>query len=116
MTEVEIFHAGEIALQERTGQRSIAQRRGPMIRDRLVDGARAFVRDQAHAAVAAVATDGTLWASLWCGAPGFLRSDENGEHLEVLDALERTPADDPVRPVVRETTPLAMLVIDFATR
>ena len=40
MPDTEVFHAGEIEVQERTGERSLAVRRGPMLRDRLVDGAR----------------------------------------------------------------------------
>ena len=116
MREACVFHAGEIAVQQRTGERLLAQRRGGMIRDRLVEGARAFIGSQAVAAVSAVAPDGTLWASLWCGMPGFLHSDEHGERVEVVSALDHTLAVDPVRPVIRAGAPLGMLVIDFETR
>jgi uncharacterized protein len=109
------FHAGEIAVQERSGERSVAQRREGMIADRLVDGARAFLSTQGHIAVGAMAPDGTLWASMWCGESGFLRSDD-GEHVEVVSVLDRTLADDPARPIVQAGAPLGLLVIDLATR
>ncbi len=116
MSERNVYHDGEIAVQERAGERALAERRGAMIGDRLVDGARAFLRLQGAAAVAAAGPDGALWASLWCGAPGFLRSDEAGEHVEVVSALDRTLADDPVGRILRAGAPLGMLAIDFTTR
>lgn len=116
MPGMDVYHAGEIAVQERTGDRSVAQRRGGMIGDRLVEAARPFLSRQGVAAVAATSPDGTLWASLWCGMPGFLRGDEHGEHVEVASSLDRTLAADPVRAVVGVSAPLGMLVIDFATR
>jgi hypothetical protein len=37
----DVFHAGEIAVQERAGERTVAVRRATMICDRLDDGMRA---------------------------------------------------------------------------
>ena len=110
------YHAGEIAVQKRSGERSIAERREGMVADRLVPGARAFLSRQGVAAVGAAASDGGLWASLWTGTPGFLRGDDDGGHIEVISALDRTLDVDPVRPLVRAGAPLALLVIDFTTR
>ena len=111
-----VFHTGEIAVQQRTGERSLAERRGAMIRDRLIEGARHFLGGQGVAAVSAAAPDGTLWASLWCGEPGFLQGDELGERVQVVSVLDRTLADDPVHSIVRAGAPLGMVVIDFETR
>ena len=110
------YHAGEIAVQERAGERSIAARRGGMVGDHLVDGARAFLRHQGVAAVGAEAPDGTLWASLWTGALGFLGSDVDGERVDVHSALDRTLDVDPVRPIVHAGAPLGLLAIDLETR
>jgi hypothetical protein len=87
-----------------------------MIADRLVDGARAFLGAQGDVAVGAIAPDGSLWASLWCGDAGFVRGDDRGEHVEIVSALDRTLPTDPVRPLVRAGAPLGILAIDFATR
>ena len=110
------YHAGEIAVQERAGERSVAARRRGMVGDYLVDGARAFLTRQRVAAVGAEAPDGTVWASLWTGAAGFLRGDDDGGHVDVSASLDRTLDIDPVRPLVQAGAPLAMLVIDLMTR
>ena len=116
MAETNVYHTGEIAVQERAGDRAIAVRRGAIISDRLASGMRDFLSRQEVAAVGAAAPDGTVWASLWCGAAGFLRSDEPGERVTLDAALDQTQADDPVRPIGRAGAPLGMLVIDLATR
>jgi predicted pyridoxine 5'-phosphate oxidase superfamily flavin-nucleotide-binding protein len=110
---LDVYHAGEIAVQERTGERSLAERRASIIGNRLADGARDFLSQQGVVAVAVEAPDGSLWASLWCGAPGFLRADESGEQVEVKTEPLR---DDIVHQLVRSGNPLGMVVIDFATR
>ena len=116
MCKGDAYHAGEIAVQARTGERALAQRRQTMISDRLPNGADVFLRRQSVAAsVGAAGMDGSVWASLWCGTAGFLRSDEEGERVAVAVPLEGFQ-QDPVRPIVRAETPLALLVIDFISR
>jgi predicted pyridoxine 5'-phosphate oxidase superfamily flavin-nucleotide-binding protein len=112
----DVFHSGEIAVQERTGERSLALRRGANIAGRLPEGATAFLARQTIAAVAAAGDDGALWPALWCGEPGFLRAGTDGASLEVLASLDRTTQTDPVRPLLHADAPLGMLVIDFLTR
>ena len=110
------FHAGEIAVQVRAGERSIAERRGSMIADRLSDGMRGFLERADTAAVGALGEDGAMWASLWCGTPGFLSGDAAGDRITFLAEQARLAAGDPVYRAVREHAPLGMLVIDFMTR
>jgi predicted pyridoxine 5'-phosphate oxidase superfamily flavin-nucleotide-binding protein len=116
MRDNDAFHAGEIAVQVRAGERAIAERRGSMIGDHLSDGMRAFLQLGDTVAVGAMGDDGALWASLWCGAPGFLRADATGERVALLTALSRPVAGDPVLQAMREDASLGMLVIDFMTR
>jgi hypothetical protein len=111
-----VYHAGEIAVQERMGERSLAERRASIVSDRLIPGARAFLDQEGVAAVAAEAPDGSVWTSFWCGAPGFLRGDDSGEHVGFTRALDLTDPDDVVRGVMRAGQQLGMVVIDFATR
>lgn len=112
----DVFHAGEIAVQERAGERAIAEHYGSMIRDRLTDGARRFLERQGVIAVGGAAADGTLWASLWCGDAGFISTDVLGQRVTLHWPLAHIVADDPVRPLVASGEPLAMLVIDLAKR
>src|SRR3954471_17150341 len=116
VTDEGIFHAGEIAVQERADERAIARRRETMIGDRLADGARALLGQQGVAAGAAEASDGALWASMWCGMPGFVSSRDDGRSVEINSALHDTLAVDPVRRASRTDEPLGILVIDLATR
>jgi len=110
-----VFHDGEIAVQVRVGERAVAERRESMLRDRLNDAAGAFVASQGTVAVGAAAPDGTLWASLWCGAKGFARTNEAGDRLDIRHALGDAAAD-PVRSIVSAGEPLGVLVIDLETR
>ena len=111
----DVFHPGEITVQERAGERAIAAARESLIRLRLNDAANAFVETQDVVAVAATAPDGSLWASLWCGTRGFIRGSDDGDRVTVLyDAGEH--ATDAVRPIVRPNEPLGLLVIDLETR
>ena len=116
MTDNDVFHDGEIAVQVRAGERTTAERRASMIGDRLGDSMRAFLQLGDTAAVGVVGEDGALWASLWCAAPGFLRADATGERIMLLAALDHPVAADPVRHGVREGASIGMLVIDFMTR
>jgi predicted pyridoxine 5'-phosphate oxidase superfamily flavin-nucleotide-binding protein len=112
----DVYHAGEIAVQERTGDRQLAERRAGMFGDRLPDGARAFLQHQGVAAVGGAGADGAIWASLWCGLPGFLRSDAHGGSVDIALAPDRVSPADPVRSIVSARAPMGMLVIDLATR
>jgi predicted pyridoxine 5'-phosphate oxidase superfamily flavin-nucleotide-binding protein len=115
MTTREVFHSGEIAVQVRAGERAIAKRRESIVLDRLNAAASAFVARQGVVAVAAAAPDGSVWASLWCGAPGFLRGNATGDAVEIRRDLDVDSAD-PVRPIVRPSNPLGVLVIDLEAR
>lgn len=116
MMDAEVFHAGEIAVQELAGERAIARRRESMIGNRVVEGARAFLSAQTVVAIAAEQPDGALWASMWCGLPGFVTSAGDGAHVEVIAALDRTLTADPVRRILRAGGSIGMLVIDLNSR
>ena len=65
------FHDGEIAVQERAGERDIARRHGAAISSRIVPGALSFLARQRLLALSAAGDDGHLWTSVWCGEPGL---------------------------------------------
>jgi predicted pyridoxine 5'-phosphate oxidase superfamily flavin-nucleotide-binding protein len=111
----EPFHTGEIAVQERTGERDSARRHGVGISSRIMPGALPFLERQRLLAVSAVADDGQLWTSAWCGAPGFVRSTD-GQHVHIQSSLMDLPPGDPVRVAVAIGRDLGMLAIEFASR
>jgi len=109
------FHPGEVAVQIRAGERAIAAGRESIIRDQLNSSANAFVANQRLVAAAAIAPDASLWSTLWCGSPGFLQGNGDGDRLEIFQDLDQQRSD-PVWPIVRPDQPLGLLVIDLATR
>jgi predicted pyridoxine 5'-phosphate oxidase superfamily flavin-nucleotide-binding protein len=111
-----VYHAGEIGVQERAGERSLAERRASIVAQRLSQGARAFLGEQGVAAVAAEAPDGSVWASLWCGDAGVFRADDSGALVSVTTERAVVAEDDVVRQFLRVGSWLGMVVIDFATR
>jgi uncharacterized protein len=111
----EPFHAGEIAIQERTGERDSARRHGVGISSRIMPGAVSFLERQRLLAVSAVADDGQSWTSAWCGEPGFVRSTD-GQHVCVRPSLIDRSPHDPVLAAVASGRDVGMLAIEFSSR
>jgi predicted pyridoxine 5'-phosphate oxidase superfamily flavin-nucleotide-binding protein len=107
------FHAGELEVQQRAGQRAQAASNGAMVQDHLPPGACRFAAEQRLVAVAALDALGWPQATLWGGAPGFLRC-EDGRTFAV--ALPPPAAQDPVRAGLAAGAPLGLLIIDPGTR
>lgn len=109
------YHEGEIAVQERAGEREAALRHGAGISSGIVPGARAFLERQRLLALSTTGEDGQLWTSVWCGEPGFVRSTD-GRAVNVLRRLTTTSTDDPVQHRLAIGREIGMLAIEFASR
>src|SRR5262245_49237286 len=109
------FHEGEIAVQERAGERDIGRRRHTIISPHIVPGALPFLAQQRLIALAVAGDDGHLWTSVWCGLPGFVRS-EDGERVVIQRALVWPSPDEPVRPRLDAGREIGMLAIELVTR
>ena len=111
----EPFHDGEIAVQERVGERDIARRHGAAISSRLVPGALAFLAQQRLLALSATGDDRQVWTSVWGGEPGFVRSTD-GQHVRILTSLMEASPHDPVLGRLAIARDLGILAIDLASR
>src|SRR6516225_3749129 len=111
----EPFHTGELAVQERTGEREIARRLGRAISPRIVSGAMAFLAEQRVLAVSAPGADGHLWVSAWFGESGFVHSPD-GERVRILTSSMAVSPDDPVLVRLAPGRDLGMLAIDLTSR
>ncbi|MBB5206316.1 hypothetical protein HNQ51_003662 [Inhella inkyongensis] len=113
------FHDGERAVQERAGESAVAVRNASVITDTVIAGARPFIEKQVMTAVAARAADGPgngqIWASLWFGTPGFLKSP-GGRHIEVHTPAAHRDPSDPVWAQMHEEAQLGMLFIEISSR
>jgi predicted pyridoxine 5'-phosphate oxidase superfamily flavin-nucleotide-binding protein len=110
------FHEGELAVQERAGERDLARRLGSAVSPRILEGALAFLSRQRLLAVAAAGDDGWLWTSVWSGEPGFVTSGDGQRVSIMLPALMSASADDPVLPRLAVGRNVGMLAIELASR
>jgi predicted pyridoxine 5'-phosphate oxidase superfamily flavin-nucleotide-binding protein len=111
----EPFHDGEIAVQERAGEREVARRYGAAISSRIVPGALSFLARQRVIAVSAAGEDGHLWTSVWCGEPGFVQSAE-GQRVSIMISMMAASHDDPVLRLLAVGRDVGILAIELASR
>jgi predicted pyridoxine 5'-phosphate oxidase superfamily flavin-nucleotide-binding protein len=109
------FHEGELAVQERAGERDVARRNSVGISSRIVAGALSFLARQRLLALTVDADDGQLWTSVWCGEPGFVTS-EDGQRVSIRLGLLTTSADDPVRRRLAVGREVGVLAIELTSR
>jgi uncharacterized protein len=109
------FHDGEIAVQERAGERDSARRHGAGIGSRIVPGALPFLARQRLIAVSIAGDDGLLWTSVWCGAPGFVHS-RDGQRVGITASMMAPSPDDPVRPRAAVGRHIGILAIELESR
>jgi len=109
------FHEGELAIQERAGERDVARRNSVGISSRIVAGALSFLAHQRLLALTVADDDGELWTSVWCGEPGFVMS-EDGQRVTIRPGLMTTSPDDPVRRRLAVGRDVGILAIELASR
>jgi uncharacterized protein len=111
----EPFHDGEIAVQERAGERLIARRHGAAISSRIVAGALPFLAQQRLLVLSAAGDDRQVWTSVWFGEPGFVRSAD-GQRVTIVSSLMEVSPNDPVLGRLAVGRDLGILAIDLASR
>src|SRR5215471_6263199 len=113
--KVEPFHEGELAVQERAGERDLARRIGGGISPRIIEGALPFLGRQRLLAVTVAGEDGLVWSSVWCGEPGFATSVD-GQRVTIRLPLMSLSADDPVLPRLAVRREVGLLAIELTSR
>jgi uncharacterized protein len=109
------YHEGERSVQERAGERAIADRNGQVIAPTVPAAAVAFVGQQPMAVLATVDSRHRPWASLLFGVPGFLRVESPARLAADLSRAWPHP-DDPFRRNIESDPRLGMLLVELATR
>jgi hypothetical protein len=109
------FHDGEIAVQERAGERDAARRHGAGISSRIASAALPFLAEQRIVALSASGADGQLWTSVWCGEPGFVTSTD-GHRVSILTASTEASPDEPVRRRLVVGGDVGILAIELSSR
>ena len=106
------FHAGELAVQERTGLRERAKLLGNMFQSEMPDVHRAFFARLPFALFGSVDDTGQPWASMLFGEPGFIASPDPS--TLVVRAMP-APAD-PLSRALQPGAALGVLGIQLETR
>jgi uncharacterized protein len=109
----ELFHAGEIALQERVGVREKIALLGPrVIQDEMSDQHQNFFRQLPFIVIGAVDATGQVWASILVGSPGFLQPVDSRR----LAVRGRFIEDDPLHGQLVHGSQVGLLGIEPHTR
>lgn len=111
------FHAGERAIQEKTGERDVAFLNGQSLADRIPAAAKLFVAQQHYCVLGWSSPEDELWALFLGGPQGFARTDEERKALSLgLHDHPGTLSRVPPFAGLREGDHLGVLFIELATR
>jgi len=115
MTSEPPYHEGELAVQERAGVLQAARRTAGALRDRSPAGALQFIRDQAMVVAGSLDADGSVWASVLFGAPGFLHAAD--DRTLILDRTAcHSATGNPLWDNLRTNPRIGLLLIQLETR
>lgn len=107
-----VYHAGELAIQDRAGVRGMAERIGRGIGSQLSPAAQQFLAHQPFAILSSHDSEGNLWTSLLHGEPGFAQALD--ATIIKIGALPHT--SDPLESNLLPGAQLGLLVIEPKTR
>ena len=106
------FHEGEIAVQERAGVRSMAERVGRSIGSSIQTVAQEFLRNSSFIIIATTDSSNRVWVSRIEGQPGFI--EPIGDGSVRINSLP--PESDPFLNNIEHNDQVGSIAIDFATR
>ena len=111
------YHAGEIAIQEKVGERDMALLNGRVIKGEVPIGAVPFVHRQPLCVLGRVDEGGELWSTLIIGEPGFASVDDERTSLSLKgDGLSPDHAHVPFFHGLRAGDQLGCLFIELPKR
>jgi predicted pyridoxine 5'-phosphate oxidase superfamily flavin-nucleotide-binding protein len=108
----DVFHSGEISVQERAGVRDRATKVGRVVAHRVERDAASFLEQQVFVVLGTVDALGRPWATPMSGAPGIVRVED--ETTVILSG--KVGASDLLHEHLAAPGPLAVLAIDLETR
>jgi uncharacterized protein len=111
------YHAGELLVQQRTGEAAPASLNGRNIAPHVPAPARGFVTQQNMVLLGTADSRSRLWATLVTGRPGFASVSDSLTDVR-LELEDREGVFDlaPSIKDLRATDPIAMLFIELSTR
>ncbi|MEL6253320.1 MAG: pyridoxamine 5'-phosphate oxidase family protein [Bacteroidota bacterium] len=110
-----VFHQGELRVQEMSGEALIAQSRTRMIAGEIMSGVVPFLEKQALLFFSSANQAGEVWISPLIGDPGFIQVPNQAE-LSVLLPYVFSSKEDILFDNLKENPELGALVMDFVHR
>ena len=110
----DVFHEGELAVQQRADASAQGRNSGRMIADAIIPGAIKFVKKQPLLVVGSVDADDGLWASIVVGEPGFMEAEPRDVEIDLSRTLQAP--SDPLWKNIEHNPQVGLLVIDLRTR
>jgi predicted pyridoxine 5'-phosphate oxidase superfamily flavin-nucleotide-binding protein len=107
------YHAGQRAVQARAGDTTVAERLERGIRPALPDAAQEFLAGLPLLFVAAAGPDGSVWASVLSGPPGFIDTPDD---RTLTVAAHPAPASPLAQALGAGPAPVGLLGIEPETR
>ena len=89
----EIYHKGEIQVQESTGERKIAMSTGRIVTDTIIKGAINFIEQQPLVVVSSMNTEGQIWTSVLIGNFGLVQVPNQNSLTLNQDKVYSTTSD-----------------------
>lgn len=107
------YHAGQRAVQARAGDTTVAERLERGIRPAIPDAAQEFLAGLPQLFVAAAGPDGSVWASVLTGPPGFIDTPDD---RTLTVAAHPAPGSPLARALGAGPAPVGLLGIEPETR
>ena len=107
-----VFHAGELAVQERAGVQGMAARIGNGIKPTIPPTAAHFLAERPFAILASIDQEKQVWASMLTGNHGFM----NAIDTQTVQMVPAVVESDPFWTNLQTNDDIGLLAIDFATR
>lgn len=110
-----VYHAGELKVQELSGQTQMAMMNQRIIMDEINPWGQRFIGQQEIVLVSTTNENGQIWVSMLTGEAGFV-SIPNAKSLQIeLNQIERL-ADDIFLNNIQNGSEIGMLFIELSTR
>lgn len=109
-----IYHDGELAVQERAGAMAQARSNGRVIRDAIIPGAIKLAAKQPFLVVGSVDSQQRLWASIVVGRLGFIAAAPDSLDIDLSQVL--TVDADPLWRNLAGDPRVGVLIIDLRSR
>lgn len=109
------YHEGERWVQDQVHESAEARRSGDVIDDRIPQNALSFAAQQPMAVIGSISSDGTVWASLLFGEPGFIQA-QSPKRVEVDLSRALVRREDPMWTNLEHDPRIGILLIELTTR